>query len=344
MHGGDIYKYIEEYGKEPLDFSANVNPYPLPREVESEIQKSIGEISHYPDPDCTRLRTTLAEKLKVDRENILCGAGASDLIYRFVCALLPKKTLIIEPAFSEYESALKLYDCEIYRYFLKEENDFKLTDDILGHITKDIDLIILNNPHNPSGTVIDAGLLQAIVKYCRKHGVYILCDESFIDFLEGADERSIIHFGYDKVISIRAFTKYYGLAGVRLGYAVSSDHELLHKMKNSGPTWNVSVLAQAAGIGVLEAGTDIREAVRKEREYLYDELTALGFYVIKSHVNFLLFFSEDEQLFEKLMERGILIRDCSDFTGLKKDWYRVAVRMHTENAALIEAMESISKL
>ena len=344
MHGGNIYKHIEEYGKKPIDFSANVNPYPLPSEVVSEIQDSINDMAHYPDPDCIKLREALSKKLSVDCNDVLCGAGASDLIYRFICALRPKSALIIEPAFLEYEKALNLYGCGIKRYYLNEDADFVLSEDILDHITDDTELLIINAPHNPTGIMPDKTIIGAICDKCKKLGIYLLCDESFLDFLDDTDDRSIIHYGYDKVISIRAFTKYYGLAGLRLGYVVSRDHTILAKMQQAGPIWNVSVPAQAAGVSLLSHEYRINADIAAERDYLFYELTSLGCRVIHGSANFILFYSDDAELDLKLKEKSILIRDCSDFNGLSEGWYRIAVRTHDENIALIEAMESLLNL
>ena len=342
MHGGNIYKYTQKYGHPPMDFSANISPYPLPEGVRSAILDSMDQISAYPDPDCTLLRKAIAKKHLLQKEDILCGAGALDLIQRFICALSPKKALIIDPAFSEYESILKLYDCRILSHMLNSGDDFCLHEDILDSITPDLDLLILNFPHNPTGRVPGQELLRALVSQCKKHDVYILSDESFIDFLPDPDAASLFNHPYERIMVIRAFTKYYGLAGLRLGYAISHDKILLEKMKTSGPAWNVSTPAQVAGIALMKEDYDIRLTIRDQRDRMYAALSSMGFKVIDGQANFLLFFSDIPSLGKKLEAYGILIRDCSDFKGLSRGWYRIAIKTPDETSALLDALEKIT--
>ncbi len=334
MHGGNIYEYIREYGKKPLDFSASVSPFGVDDEIKRAVADAMDECGCYPDLKCTMLRELIADRyFGAGVDDILCGAGASDLIYRFICALKPGRALIVTPAFSEYENALRLYGCDIRAHALSKKDGFALTDDILDAITSDTDLLILNIPHNPTGLIPPYDLVERIVEKCETLGVYILSDECFMDFVVDVD--SLFSFAYDRIMVIRAFTKYYGLAGLRLGYCLCRDHDMISKMKYSGPPWNVSSPAQAAGIAALKVeNADYRKLIAFEREYMYHELTGLGFYVISGRANFLLFYTDDTGLYERLFKRGILIRDCSDFAGLGSGWYRVAVRTHKENERL----------
>ncbi|MCR5098325.1 MAG: aminotransferase class I/II-fold pyridoxal phosphate-dependent enzyme [Lachnospiraceae bacterium] len=334
MHGGNVYEYRMKYGKDPLDFSANVNPLGAPGIVKAAVAEAMERIDLYPDPECTKLREAVAAHEGVSADDVLCGAGASDLIFRYVCAMRPQRTLIITPAFSEYEKALRLYDSQIIRHELREENDFKIDETILKKIDGTIDLLILNIPHNPTGLVPDTKLVDTIINKCDDSDVHILSDECFIDFMEDPKEHTLI--GKKNTTVIRAFTKYHGLAGLRLGYAIGPDRELMKKMKAAGPCWNVSTVAQAAGMSVLGYDRDVREDIKKEREFLTDQLTGLDMRVIPSAANYILFYSEDHRLHEKLYEKGILIRDCSDFYGLKSGWYRIAVKKHEDNLKLLE--------
>ncbi len=341
MHGGNIYEYMEKNGKLPMDFSASVSPFEVPKEVKRAAAEAMEDISRYPDPDCNKLREALAHRLGVDVDDILCGAGASDLIYRYVCALRPAKTMIITPAFSEYEKALRLFDCSIVYHGLREEDGFALDTSITGEIDESLDVLILNIPHNPTGLVPDKEVVEAILKRCDECNVQILSDECFIDFLDDPLSHTLIK--RPNVTVLGALTKYHGLAGLRLGYVVSDDHELIEKMAASGPPWSVSLPAQAAGIRALDGEPDIRGDIKREREFLYDALIRLGFKVIPTEVNFLLFYSDDNKLYDKLYDRGILIRDCSDFEGLKKGWYRISVRTHEDNITLIDTLQQGAK-
>ena len=338
MHGGNIYEYMEKNRKFPLDFSASVSPFGVPKEVKLAAAEAMEDISRYPDPGCKRLREALAQRLDVGADDILCGAGASDLIYRYSCALRPAKAMIITPAFTEYERALRLFDSGIVYHELSEERGFVLDTSITGEIDESLDVLILNIPHNPTGLVPDKEVVEAILKRCDECNVQILSDECFIDFLDDPLSHTLIK--RPNVTVLGALTKYHGLAGLRLGYAVSDDNDLIKKMESSGPPWSVSLPAQAAGIMALDVKPDIRGDIKREREFLYDALTKLGFEVISTEVNFLLFYSDDHKLYDKLYDRGILIRDCSDFEGLKKGWYRISVRTHEDNVTLVDTLQA----
>ena len=341
-HGGDIYKNKISY-----DFSANVNPYGTPEAVKEAIRRSAEEVSVYPDPYCTKLRKMLSDTLKVSEDFIVCGNGAAELIFQFVQVLKPKKTLLPVPSFSEYESAIKTVgkDTEVILYGLKKENGLAITEDILGDITKDISLLMLCNPNNPSGLCIDNDLLLSILEKCRENDVWLFMDECFMDLIDKERSISLIPLlkEGDKVFILKAFTKLYGMAGVRLGYGICKNTQMLSDMCSCVQPWNVSAPAQAAGCAALSCAEWVKETKKKifkEKEYLCEELSKLGLKVQKGHANFLMIY-DAPGLYEKLLERGILIRDCSNYHGLEKGDCRIAVRRHEENEVLIKTLSEI---
>ena len=344
MHGGNITAYELKYGRTPLDMSANTSPLPVPEGILSALREAAPRFSEYPDPGCTLLKKGISEKHGVPSEYIACGNGASDIIFRTVAALRPKKALITAPSFSEYERALVHYGCKAVRHELSVENEFDLDDKIIEKIKSDTDLIILCQPNNPTGRIIDKSLLMRIMKKCAETGCRLLMDECFIDFLDEPECCSLIsETGNDRLILLRAFTKFYGMAGLRLGYCICSDTALIERIEDAGPCWNVSTAAQAAGIAALgekEYADKLRALIMTERPKMYRALSDLGLKVIKGEANFILFCS-DADLCSGLSEKGILIRDCSDFRGLEKGWYRTAVRTEEDNLKLIRAIREV---
>ncbi len=337
VHGGDVYK-----NRVTLDFSANVNPFGTPEPVRAAICEAANDVARYPDPYCTALREKLAARHGVMPDHILCGNGAAELIFSFVQALRPKTALLPVPSFAEYETALAAAGVEPAFYPLLREEGFAVTPNILDAITEDTDLLLLCSPNNPTGRSVDRDLLFAILDRCRSTGTWLFSDECFWDLTDADKSVSLAAFlrENDRVLLLHAFTKTYGMAGVRLGYAISKHSALLSRMSETVQPWNVSTLAQAAGLAALDCpdwAGKARALFSEEKPYLIDALQRLGVSVSCGDANFLLL-SGVPTLYERLLERGILVRDCANYRGLQKGDVRIAVRTHEENAALIAAI------
>ena len=383
-HGGDWAGYETEYGKAPLDFSMNVNPLGISQKVRQAIAEAAQTADRYPDPLCRALIQRLAGHESVPPEWIFCGNGAADIIFRLAQALKPGETspehltkpaeaaptaegrrpvlLITAPTFSEYEKAFAENGWEIRRHLLKEEQGFRIggpdtadqsTDqsaDILRAISGDVDAMFLCEPNNPTGVTTDRQLLQKILERCEETGTTLIVDECFNGFLEDPQAHSMkgeLAPGKNLVI-LKAFTKLYGMAGVRLGYCLCADEEVIEGLREAGAPWNVSGLAQAAGIAALEDPQHVEEGlaiVRRERPWLVKQLEELGVGRVYGEANYLLFRwtqEADAGLDQQLRRKGILIRNCANYPGLGRGWYRIAVRSHEENLQLIEAMRQIT--
>ena len=191
VHGGDWAGFAAEYGAMPLDFSANVSPLGVPDGVRRAIEQAAAQADRYPDPLCRALRDAIAQKEAVPAEYILCGNGAADLIFRAVLARKPRKALVTAPSFAEYAAALETVDCEIVRYALKEERDFRLEADFLQAITPDMDMVFLCQPNNPTGLTSPRKLLLRIAERCRDCGTLLVLDECFTDFLDAPEAHSL---------------------------------------------------------------------------------------------------------------------------------------------------------
>lgn len=341
-HGGDWAAYQETYHREPLDFSANVSPLGPPVGVRQAICRAAGETARYPDPHCRQLRRALAEHHGVDPAWLLCGNGASDLLDRLALALRPKRGLVTAPAFSEYAQALRRVGCQVAEFPLHRAQDFSVTADLLDVITPDLDLLILCEPSNPAGRCTEKALLLSIAAKCDACGVLLVVDECFEDFLPDRTHSLIPALSHHRLLILRAFTKFYGLAGVRLGYCLSCQTDLLAAMAAAGQPWPVSNLAQAAGMAALKErtyGETLRALITTQRQCLFQGLTELGCQVIPGAANYLLFRAPTPDLGQRLAHRGILLRSCANYTGLDAHWFRTAVRGPEENALLLQAMK-----
>lgn len=341
-HGGDLYGTAIE-----LDYSANTNPYGTPEGVKRAIQEALGEVYHYPDPYCRELVRAISDWEQVPEEWILCGNGAAELIYSYAEAVRPKRAAELAPAFSEYALGLKRVGCELDRYLLSPEREFLPDGEFLAFLEeKKPEAVFLCNPNNPTGRRLELQYLEAILMLCRKNGMLLFLDECFLDLsAENGIDYSASRFlrEHPQLFILKAFTKSYGMAGVRLGYGMSSDPELLKRMAKTVPPWNVSLLAQKAGVAALREQAFLkrtRQTIQSERRRLQRGLEALGFWVCPSEANFLLFYGA-EGLEEALRNKRIAIRNAANFYGLGSGWYRIAVRLPEENKRLLEAIRQI---
>ncbi len=346
IHGGDWAGYETEYGSLPLDFSANVSPLGLPDGVREAAVQALQEADRYPDPLCRMLRARLAQRHGIPAAQIVCGNGAADLIFRICRVLRPKRALLTAPDFGEYEQALREENCEIRSVIRKEREDFLLHWEALAENIRGAELLFLSNPNNPTGLVTGREEMRKILRLCRDENCVPVIDECFLDFTEASETDSVIpDLGQlPELVILRAFTKTYAMAGLRLGYALCGSGAFAERLQSAGQPWPVSNVAQAAGIAALKEKdyvNRLRALISEERPRMIRELTALGLRVISGEANYLLFCCEDGGVGEKLRKRGILIRDCRNYAGLSEGWYRIAIRTEAENKRLLQALREV---
>jgi len=335
-HGGDVYS-----DKIILDFSANTNPYGTPEGVLAAIQTAAPLLRQYPDPCCRELVQAISVSENIPGEYILCGNGAAELIYSFCEAADAKFAVEFAPTFSEYSSAFQRTGGRMERFFLRQDCGFTPERSFLPFLeARNPEAIFLCNPNNPTGRLIPPQLLKEILDYSRERAIRLFLDECFLDLSDGAESMKKYLADNPRLLILKAFTKNYGMAGIRLGYCMSSDAGLLRKMSETVQPWNVSLLAQAAGTAALQEQDFLRKArktIFQEKQYLTEGLENMGLDVCPSDANYLLFHGP-AALHTKLREQGIAIRNCDNYHGLDSGWYRIAVRLHTENERLLQEM------
>lgn len=341
-HGGDIYTYGDL-----LDFSVNINPLGISEHVAEAAKQSIEKAEAYPDCQCRKLRKKLARRQGLPETYYVFGNGAAEIFYTLVLAEKPEKALLPVPAFSEYERALNTVGCRINYYGTEKEKGFCIDETFLNALNEETDIVFLCSPGNPAGAVTDRKLLLKAAQLCEKFQIRLVVDECFGGLLEEPEAHSVIKetVRYPHLIVVRAFTKTFAMPGLRLGYGVTSDTGLTEKMEQMRQPWSVSIPAQEAGIAALDEETRVREAGRlisEERSFLEEQMQRLGIEYVPSDANYILMHSGID-LFRELKKHNILIRDCSDYRGLGKGWYRTAVRGRRENQILVQALEKTIK-
>ncbi|BEU88018.1 threonine-phosphate decarboxylase CobD [Selenomonas sp. TAMA-11512] len=349
-HGGNVY---EPCAGEWLDFSANINPLGLPEEVREAVVNALDHLVHYPDSKAGALKDALSEHYQVPAEQMVLGNGAAELIYLVCYQLRPRRVLLLSPTFSEYEKAARAAEADIVYHDLSAEDNFAL--DEISFIEKldDVDIAVLANPNNPTGNLIEKEVLLRILEAAEEKGVYLMVDESFLDFLPTPEMYSMRSrcSSHSRLIILQSMTKFYAIPGLRLGFGVFSE-ALAARLEQGKDVWNVNHLAQVAGVAAVRA-RGYQEATRRwlkdaAGEFQRDLSELQGLYVYPSAVNFLLLRIEEEEsptsaggLLRKLKEQGILLRDCSNYRGLDERFLRTAVRSSEENHRLLQAIGTI---
>ena len=383
FHGGNIYKIFREKNiKEILDYSSNINPYGIPESLKKRITENLEILERYPDPDYVELREKLAYLNKVDISNIILGNGAIEIIFLFMEVINPKKILIVSPTFGEYERAVKATErvedssilgdsnkkkddeksfgkqkIEIEYFELKESDDFKLNiHNLKNELEKKYDLLIICNPNNPTGKFLKLSETEEILKECNKYNTKLFIDEAFIDFLEDGIKESIINTKENKqnLFVTRAFTKFFAIPGLRLGYGVYFDKNLEKEISEKKEPWSVNNIAEMAGLTVLDDTEYIEKTLKwitKEKIYMYEKLNEInGMKAYKTEINFITVKIEDKLfskelnvkiLREKMLEYSILIRDASNFKFLDERFFRLAIKNRKNNTRVIEVLKEI---
>ncbi len=338
-HGGDIYTRSD---RQVVDFSANINPLGIPQGVKQAIKSAVRDCVNYPDPFCRALGQATAKFLGVSQTYLYFGNGAADVLFRIALAERPKRALVLAPTFADYEKALHSVACAVEYYELKEAQDFKVEEDLLERITSQLDMVVICNPNNPTGQLTNVAFMEKVVLHCQKLGVRLLVDECFMDFV-ALDKRYSLRKmlgGHHQLVILKAFTKTFAIPGVRLGLCMTGDSKLLERLHEVGQDWNVSVIAQQAGIAAVQEMDYLHKSmayVGEERAYLKQALTNLGAKVYGSEANYIFFYLKTPHNLPKLLEeKGILIRSCKNYHNLGEGYYRVAVKTKTMNRKLIK--------
>lgn len=354
VHGGDARIVAEEAGialSDILDFSANVNPRGLPQRARERLLAETSDrrlLGLYPEPKARHLRSALSKHLEVPVETIVIGPGSEALLGPILRCLSAGRALVPVPAFSEYRRICAREAIEYVRFELLRADCFRLPIDRFRCCIKKgrFDVVVLNNPHNPSGLALQADDVRRLFDAVTAGGGTLLLDEAFVDYIPGASfvREAAVREG---LIVLRSLTKLYGCPALRVGYAVALP-ETIRRVTSFLPTWAVTQLATDA---LAEAVAD-QEYVKLslaenklERERLHKALGALGLMVFPSAANYLFFELRDAmpsatELRARLIKRHrILVRNCDSYEGLLGGRYvRVAVRTGEENGRLISAL------
>ena len=339
QHGGRVWSATGERG--PFcDFSANIWPCCPDADF---LQSCIGAVDVYPDPDYRALVAAAAHYYGVNEDQVVPANGSTEALYLAMLTLKPRRVAIFEPTFSEYARAARWANSkvEIQHILADVRSGFR---PLLS--VPEADVAVLCNPNNPTGSCIPRSDLLAWIEACLASGVIVILDEAFIEFVEGREHSIASSLAQlPNLLVLRSMTKCFGIPGLRLGFALGSG-EILRELWDHRIPWSVNAIAQQVGAWFAKRGAawqkEIAETVARERTFLSENLRQLGWEVAPSAANFILCKlaagSTNRPLLSRLLQRGFLLRDASNFYGLDDSWVRCAVRQHSENESLLKAI------
>lgn len=345
IHGGDIYTNGILKGVELIDFSSNINPLGIPESFKNNINEALNNCTRYPDIKYREILKSLSCYTGVEEENFVLGNGAAEIID--LCIACFKSILITVPSFAEYDIDGKKHGCKIeYSYLNKYDMSYNY-EDILKKI-KYSQALVIANPNNPNGGVINKDKFKSILDFCEKENKTIIIDEAFIEFV-GDNEKSFVKYieNYKCIFIIRALTKFFGMPGIRFGYGISKNKHLLESIREKQNPWNINCFAETAVKYVLKDKKYIEDSltwINTERKFLISELKNIEFIdkVFETNANFLLVklkYIDCNKLYDYCLEKGILIRKCNNYRGLNEYYVRFAIKDHEKNTILINLLK-----
>ncbi|MGD0153510.1 MAG: threonine-phosphate decarboxylase CobD [Thermacetogeniaceae bacterium] len=350
-HGGDIVSAAARFGIDPgafVDFSVNTNPLGPPPEIAGLLRDAASLAAVYPEPDSGALREAAGAYYGVAPEQIIAANGAVELIYLLAQVQRPRTVLIPGPTFEEYEIACRLWGATIKHLYLSPGQGFLPRLPHLVRAARGTDLVWICNPNNPTGARLPAGILKPFLSYCREQGIFLVIDESFLLFDPDWRQLTCIPEAVTGggILVIQSLTKFFGVPGLRVGCGIGS-RDVIAGLARCQPPWQVNGLAQAAARASFAAGEYARQTrllVAQERDFLATSLGELRLVrqVYPSAANFLLLElrppATAPAVWKQLAQRGVLVRDCSNFGWLGDRFVRVAVKDHDQNTLLLKQL------
>lgn len=350
-HGGNVYAFARRQGvrsEEVLDFSASINPLGWPQGVKAAYQWALAQTVHYPEPYAETLATGLAQYHGLDPRSLVLGNGSTQLIYLLARVLKSRRVLIVAPTFSEHELAFHHAGACVSRFILRPPTFRLIIEQLRLRLAEGYDTLIVTNPNSPTGTFVASETMQTVVQLCRCLGVCLLVDETFVDWVEDGSLKTLAQH-QQHLIVLRSLTKFFAIPGLRVGYVIAYPKNA-QRLRTQLEPWSVNSIAQAVAIACLNDPQFVQRSrafMARERQWFERQLRAVtGIKTFPSSVNFFLVKITERSLTaadvaRQLTASNILIRECSNFVGLGKQYFRIAVRQRIDNKRLLAALQAV---
>lgn len=353
FHGSDLEQIEQIYGirkEDIVSFSANVNPLGISPNLRRTLSEHLDAITTYPDREYTSLRHCIADYIHSNPENIIVGNGSTELISLFIQIEHPKKAMVIGPTYSEYEREIFLGGGTTHYYPLKEKNDFSLDmEDFLSHLNESIDLLVICNPNNPTSSAITREQMRQILDTCKQFDIFVMVDETYVEFADNMEQITSVPLTnyYNNIIILRGTSKFFAAPGLRLGYAVTGNRDLIKAINTRQNPWTINSLAVIAGELMFSDEDYIRktkELISSERTRVYEALNnSPDFKAYLPNANFVLVkilkdSLTSQELFDRAIRQGLMIRDCSTFPFLDQKYIRLCFMNPEDNTRLLNCL------
>lgn len=353
-HGANLFDLSRKLGfdkKQMLDYSSNINPFGSSEKAKRAVIDNIDDVSIYPDPEYKNLKSAICDYCNCNSENVILGSGATELISSFIKTVNPKSALLISPAYSEYEKELNKIECNTVKYFADKNNDFEIDHVDLVQTVKGghYDLLIICNPNNPTGFAFNKDQIKYILNSLPN--TFVMVDETYVEFTDMNTYSSTpLVDEFDKLFVIRGTSKFFSTPGIRLGYGLISNDYIKQSINKNLDLWNINIFATLMGEAMFRDCEYIQNTVQKiknERTYLLENLNSINdLKVYDSKGNFILCEIKSKrytsnELYNKLIEHKIIIRNCVSFDSLDEYFFRVCILTPENNEFLIENLKNI---
>lgn len=352
QHGGNPANDLNRLNlqdKPVLDFSVNLNPFGIPPIIKERWAELLETIENYPSVDGDGIAYYYQEKFSLPPRNILAGNGSTEMIYLVPRVLNFKNVLIITPSYHDYERASVMAGAKVKRFPLLPNNKFSSIDmDELVKSLKNADALWLGRPNNPTGSLLPKDVILNLAD--RFPDKWFIIDEAFIQFVDKWEEESFVG-GKMKpnIIVIHSLTKFYALAGLRMGGVIGNE-ELISRLRDAKEPWSVNGVADRVAHLLLECNDYEQESrfeVSRERERVFNTLEELKeINPFTSNTDFILCqwakTRNLDDLTQHLLANGAYVRDCRNFPGLEDNFFRIGLRMAGENDQLLSIIGNYS--
>ena len=356
FHGSDLEKIEKIYHikrEEIISFSANVNPLGISSNLKNSLSHHLDAITVYPDREYKELRQCIASYTGSQAENIIVGNGSTELISLFIQTHHPHKAMILGPTYSEYEREITLGGGSTVYYPLREEQGFQMdVGDFCRHLNDSLDLVVLCNPNNPTSTSISSAEMRQILDACLQHGIFVMVDETYVEFSEDVESVSSVSLTnyYTNLIILRGTSKFFAAPGLRLGYAITGNLDLIRTINTRQNPWSISSLAEIAGRLMFQDQEYMgatRKLILSERQRMYETLDSWDTVkVYPPAANFILAKIlkpgvDADLLFDHCIRQKLMIRNCSTFPVLDNRFFRFCIMNPDQNDLLLRALRDV---